>query len=345
MDFPVTAATTTAPPPPPPASPSSGPLTAVSLTANKPAPQPANTTITFSAAPTGGAAPHQYKWLVHNGTSWAAVADWSTTSTFNWTPTAANPAHRVGIWVKSAGVAGDVPQVTNSVDFAITAATTAPPPPPPTTTTGARLTAVIVGANKIAPQPAGSTVTFTATPNGGVAPLQYKWLIHDGLYWSAVTSWTTSSTYNWTPGTQNAGYRVGVWVKSAGNTADAAEVTHSIDFPISGGSAPPPSPTPTTTTRLTAVRLTADKVAPQLPGTLVTFTAVPTGGAAPHQYKWLVHNGVSWSTVTGWSAANTFTWIPPAANSSYRVGVWVKAAGNTTDAAEVTMSMDFPIWK
>jgi hypothetical protein len=59
----------------------------------------------------------------------------------------------------------------------------------------------------------------------------------------------------------------------------------------------------------------------------------------------LVHNGVSWSTVTGWSAANTFTWIPPAANSSYRVGVWVKAAGNTTDAAEVTMSMDFPIWK
>lgn len=373
MDFPITAgtigadSTTTTPPPtttsPTPTPTTGGRLTAVSLTANKAAPQPANTTIAFTAIPTGGPAPHQYKFLLHNGIAWTAMTGWSTTNTFNWTPTAANSGYRIGVWVRSAGLTADTPEMSMSVDYPISAALAAPAPEPapapapeptsepaPTTSTG-RLTAVSITANKVAPQPANTTITFAATPSGGAAPHQYKWLIHNGVAWNAVTAWSTSNTYNWTPVATNSAYRIGVWVKTAGITADAPEMTASMDFPISGTAAPAPAPAPSptpvinTSAQLTAVALGANKIAPQMVGTMITFTAVPNGGAAPHSYKWLVHNGVAWSPVTDWTTSNTFNWVPPVGNSSYRIGVWVRAAGKTADVADATMSMDFPILK
>ena len=206
-----------------------------------------------------------------------------------------------------------------------------------------RATAVTLGANKIAPQPAGSTITFTAIPTGGAAPQQFKWLVHDGLNWNAVTGWSTSTTFNWTPPSQNAAYRVGVWVRSAGWTADAPELSNSLDFPVSAAQAQAPPPPPVTSTaRLTALSIAANKPAPQIPGTTITFTASPTGGTA-HEYKWLVHDGLNWNVVTGWSTANTFNWTPTLANGSHRIGVWVRTGGSTADAAEFTNSMDFAI--
>jgi len=342
IDYPISASTTTAPAPPPPTAPAAT-LSAVALSANKVAPQPANTTTTFTATPNGGATPQQYKWLQHDGSSWRVVVDWTTSNTFNWTPVAANSQYRIGVWVRSAGSTVDAGEATASVDFPITAATTAAPTPPPTTTTTAPLSAVTLGANKIAPQSTGSVITFTAIPNGGAAPQQFKWLLHDGQSWKVVGDWTTSSTFNWTPTAANSQYRFGVWVRSAGNTVDAGQATASVDYPISGSTtttAPPPA---TTAAPLSAVALSANKAAPQAAGTAITFTAVPAGGAAPQQYKWLLHDGQKWTAVTGWSTTNTFTWTPTFANSQYRVGVWVKSAGNTADAPEVTASVDYPI--
>jgi hypothetical protein len=118
------------------------------------------------------------------------------------------------------------------MDFAISAAAVAAPPPTTTTTTStARLTNVTLGSNKPAPQPAGSTVVFTATPTGG-SQHQYKWLVHDGNQWTAVTAWSTSNTFSWTPTVRNSSYRIGVWVRTNGSTADTAEFTMSMDFPI-----------------------------------------------------------------------------------------------------------------
>ena len=63
--------------------------TSLTLTTDRPAPQPPNTAITWTATPTGGQAPHQYQWAVFDGATWATVKDWSTENTFAWTPTAA----------------------------------------------------------------------------------------------------------------------------------------------------------------------------------------------------------------------------------------------------------------
>ena len=347
MDYPITAGTSSSTTTPPPTTTPTAKLSAVTISTSKPAPQPANTTITFTATPNGGAAPQQYKWLVHNGAQWSAIGDWSTANTFNWTPTAANTAYRFGVWVRSAGNTVDAGEATASIDYPISAATTSTTPPPTsTTTTSSRLLAVSMTANKVAPQPANTTITFTATPNGGATPQQYKWLVHNGVQWSAIGEWSTASTFNWTPTAANTAYRFGVWVRSAGNSADAGEVTASMDYPISAATSsqpPPPTTTTTTSSRLLAVSMTANKVAPQPANTTITFTATPNGGAAPQQYKWLVHNGTQWSVIGDWSTSNTFNWTPTVANAAYRFGVWVRSAGNTADAAEVTSSMDFAI--
>ena len=114
--------------------------------------------------------------------------------------------------------------------YAITSTATATATAAPTGS--APLTAVVVGANKIAPQPRGSTITFTAIATGGIGPLQYKWLVFDGNSWVPVGTWTTTATFNWTPATASTMYRVGVWVRNAGSTADAPQVSHSIAFLI-----------------------------------------------------------------------------------------------------------------
>ena len=347
IDYPVSAATTTvAPASPPPATPAAK-LSAVSLTADKPAPQPANTTITLTATPNGGATPQQYKWLLHNGAAWQVISEWTTSNTFNWTPSAANVAYRLGVWVRGAGNMVDAGEATMSIDFPISAPVSGTPTPPPTPTpTAAKLSAVALTANQPAPQPANTTIIFTATPNGGATPQQYKWLLHNGAAWQVISDWSTSNTFNWTPSAANAAYRFGVWVRSAGNSVDAGEATASIDFPVSASSSsapPPPPPSSSTASKLAAVTLGADKIAPQPVGTTILFTAVPNGGATPLQFKWLMHNGVTWSVIGDWSTSNTFNWTPVAWNSQARVGVWVRSAGNTTDAGEVTASIDYAV--
>jgi cell wall-associated protease len=90
-------------------------------------------------------------------------------------------------------------------------------------------------ADKAAPQPVGTTITFTATTSGGVTPYSFRWWLWDGTTWTLLRDWATGSTYAWTPTVANPNYRVGVWVRSAGATADAAESVMSIPFAITTG--------------------------------------------------------------------------------------------------------------
>jgi hypothetical protein len=84
--------------------------------------------------------------------------------------------------------------------------------------------------------------------------------------------------------------------------------------------------------------LTADKASPQLLGTPITFTATATGGVAPYQYKWWVYNGSTWTIGQGWGASNSFTWTPTAP-ANYRIQVWTRNSGTTSDTAEAYQSL------
>ena len=205
---------------------------------------------------------------------------------------------------------------------------TAPAQPPSNIVSSVTMTA-----DKVAPQPPNTAITFTAQPTGGVAPYQYKWLVSDGTTSTVAANWSASNRFTWTPSTANANYRVTVWVRSSGNTIDAFEAMTSTVFAIA------PATTPTTT----SVNLVANRVAPQPPLTPITWTATPTGGVTPHQYKWLVSDGTTTAVVASWSTTNSFVWTPSTANANYQVTVWVRSAGNTADAQEASASSPFRI--
>jgi hypothetical protein len=312
-------------PAPAPAPSPAGPVSGVKLAVNRDAPQLPGTPVTFTGFASGGVAPYQYKWLVDDGNGWKPVTGWSVVDSFTWTPSIANPNYRVGVWARSAGNTADAAQASASIGFAITG-----PSPVP-------VAWVTIAADKTAPQAPGTPVNWTATISGG-RNVEYKWLLHDGGSWAPITGWSSQNTFTWTPGIANPNFRIGIWVRSNGNTRDEGEVTSSNDFPIKIGASPVVSGP-----RLTAVELTTNKPAPQAAGTTIVATATVVGGAAPHTFRWLIHQGGRWHTVTDWTTSNTFAWTPTKGDPNYRIGVWVRSAGNTSDAYEVSNSLLFVI--
>jgi len=322
-------------------SPAPAKVSSVGLAANKAAPQAPATTITYSAIPSGGTAPFQYKWRVFNGSSWTS-GSWTTSSTYNWTPSSANANYRVEVWARSSGATADQAEALVAMTFPIVAPATTPPPtvppPPPTAPPPpqtSKVSSVGITASKASPQQPGTTITMTAVPLGGVAPHQYQWHIHDGLKWTRIGTWTTSNTYNWTPATAKA-YKLSAWVRSAGNTKDVAEALTNISFPISSTAPPSTAPPPSTQPLVSAVTLTVNKPSPQTRGTAITWTAVGSGGVGPLEYKFYVSDGAGSVVARGWSPANSFTWNPNLINPFYKVTVWVRGATNHSDNFETS---------
>src|SRR5690606_26617891 len=124
------------------------------------------------------------------------------------------------------------------------------------------VSSVALSADRTAPQPAGTTINWTATPTGGTPPYEYRRFTYDGTSWTAATNWGGVNTFAWTPAQANANATVSVWVRSAGNSDNAPESSAAVTFPIASGSS-----------TVTDVALSADKSSPQSIGTTITWTA------------------------------------------------------------------------
>ena len=98
------------------------------------------------------------------------------------------------------------------------------------------ITSVSLTADHPPPQLSGTTITWTATATGGVAPFTYKWWQFDGSSWTLLQDWSSSATLRWTPPVARANWRVGVWVRNAGSIAegvcDSFNYCASIEFSI-----------------------------------------------------------------------------------------------------------------
>ncbi|MBY0496927.1 MAG: hypothetical protein K2Y23_22180 [Cyanobacteria bacterium] len=293
-------------------------VTSVAITSNLASPQPANTPITFSATPTGGTAPVAYKWSIYDGATWRVAANWSTSNQLTWTPRSYGSGYQIRVWARSSGNSADAPEAEQTVSYLIAGSGIA--------------NSISIAADRTAPQPAGTPIVWTATVDGGQAPLQYKWWFWNGGASIPQGDWTSSETFVWTPPFGNANYGVKAWVRSAGNTSNTPEAeTQLQSFPTTGGGP------------ATAVALSPDRASPQPVGTTITWTATPTDGIAPHQYKWLILDGGVWSEVTGWTTSNTFTWTPTRPANDWKVAVRVRSAYNTDDAPEAEIGVWYTI--
>jgi hypothetical protein len=307
-------------------SPAPTPLTVTSLTPNVPSPQAPGTAITFAATAAGGTAPYQFKWRVSTdgGTSFATVQDWSTNASFTWTPGNAIADARITVWARNSGVTADAPDAQSTLSYVIT------------TPSGGPLVLNSIAPSVAAPQPAATTITFTADASGGTGPYQYKWWVFDGS-WNVVRNWSTSNTFVWTPTSASSGYRVAVWVRNAGSTADAydnANSNASIGYVITAG----PSP-------LSVTNLAASAASPQVVGAAITFTATAGGGTAPYQFKWRISidGGASFTTVQDWSSSAAFTWQTAMPVADARITVWARNSGVTADAPQAQATLGFVI--
>ena len=284
-----------------------GPLTDVRLTATPESPQPAGTTITLTAAATGGTAPVQFKWWVLSATGWTVLQDWSTAASVMWTPATANPVGIVEVWARSAGALADAPEKYADLPYAIQAL--------------GPVSAVTVTADRAAPQLPGTTITLTAAATGGTAPVQFKWWVYSATGWTVLQDWSAATSVMWTPATANVVGIVEVWARSAGSLADAPEQYADLPYAIRP--------------LITAVSVTADRAAPQQAGTTITLTAAATGGAAPVQFKWWVYGAATgWTMLQDWSPATSAMWTPATANPMGKVEVWARSAETLADAPE-----------
>ena len=186
-------------------------VTGATLTPNVASPEDVGASITFAATGSGGVTPYQYKFLVaQGGGSAQTVQNWSTSSSYTWTPTTA-ASYTVSVWVRSSGVTTDAAQASSQVSYTIQT-------PPVAPVTGATLTPGVAS-----PQNTGTSITFTAGGSGGVAPRQFKFLVaSSGGSAQTVQDWSTSTTYTWTPSSAGT-YTVSVWARSAGVTTNVAQ--------------------------------------------------------------------------------------------------------------------------
>jgi hypothetical protein len=145
------------------------------------------------------------------------MQDWSTSNVFVWTPTVSSDVYQIKVEARSAWNTGSNESFESeaTVPYAIKPV----------------VSVAVIDPSVTSPQPGGTTIRRNATGYGGVKPYRYLWVVWNGSAWINATAWSTSNTFDWTPATPNANFKVAVRVRSAWNTG-AAEITAIQPFPI-----------------------------------------------------------------------------------------------------------------
>jgi len=193
---------------------------------------------------------------------------------------------------------------------------------------GAPLAVTSLTPNAALPLTAGTTVTWTATTSGGIAPLQYQfWRFTDGSGWSLVQAYGSSNTYTWSPGAGT--HALQVWVRNAASSAAYDAWLGTGTFTIAAPSA-----------RLTSFG--SNIAFPAAFNVPITFTATASAGATAVEYKfWRYSTATGWTVARDYSSTNTYTWFPPLGSNALQV--WVRAVGSTSSYEDWTSTGAFDV--
>lgn len=265
------------------------------------------TPITWKATAGGGPAPLQYRFYRVDRTTntWTMVQDYGPSSTYSWTPTAAQAGtYALQVWVRRPGSTATFEAWNSTPDFTIIDAVP-----------------VIRGVTSDAgtPMGTGAPVKFTADATGGPGPLQYGFSLYNVAKdaWSAVQGYSSNNTFTWLPGPWDAGsYVLQTSVLRPG--AQTAEAVRTTSFDVSASTVP--------------VILTFARPLGSLAGAgmAMIWTATAAGGGSQLEYLFARYSYATqqWTTVQTYSWDNTFGWVPlPSEKGTYLLSVFVRRTG------------------
>ena len=191
--------------------------TATSLSSTGASPQQSGTIVTFTANVTGCPNPEVLYYVQTPNGVWSLAKSYGV-PTFTWnTAGLAAGTYRVDAWARQKGSAAPYEAFQN-IPYTLTAAVPC---------TAANLTS-----DKSSPQPAGTTVIFTATSASCSQPQYLYYVQTPGGVWMVAQTWG-SATLTWnTTGMAAGTYHIDAWVRQNGSSA-AYETFRNVTYAIS----------------------------------------------------------------------------------------------------------------
>lgn len=288
------------------------PVTGVTLSVSPPSPQPYNTLVTFSGAASGGSGSYEYQFLgrLSGSPDWAVAQAYGPTPFWNWTAVSGTYEIQVNarsVWSPAASEASSVTTYT----------VTAPP-----------VTGVTLSADPGGPRPAGTSVTFTGSAQGGSGYYEYQFLGRQAgsPTWSIAQAYWSNPSWTWTAA--GGTWEIKVDARNFGSTESPAE-SQTITYSV-------------TTAAVTGVTLSASPSSPQSAGTQVTFTGSASGGTGSYEYEFRGRQAGQgeFSVAQAYGVSPSWTWTVAA--GTWEIQVNARSAGSTA-AAEASQTITYVV--
>jgi len=178
-------------------------------------------------------------------------------------------------------------------------------------------------------QPAGSTVSFSASASGCPNPQYEYWVQYLDKSWNMLRAFSSDPTWSFNSAGRAPGvYSVQVWANQAGDPTTTWEASGSSTVTLTG---------------CTSAALAASPGSPQPPGAKVTFTASSSGCPNPVYEFWLQNPTGAWTMTQAFGAA-TWSWDTTGlATGAYTISVWADQQGADLSTWEASGQLSYSL--
>jgi spore germination protein YaaH len=280
------------------------------LSAAPASPQGTGTQVALTATTSACPTPTYRFYVQPPGGAWQVVRDYSTANTYTWPATGAAGGYRLEVDVRDQTSSASYEAYTDAayqLNACASAALTTSAPPP---------------------EPAGTTITLSASSSCPGRPEYRFWTRAPGGAWKVAQDYSSAASYSWsTAGLADGVYGLEVDVRDQSATV-SYEATTNTTFMVDACS---------------NARLAVDKASPQPVGTTVNLTASATClGTAEYRF-WVRPPGGNWTIVQDYGPSATYAWSTAGkAAGTYGLEVDVRNHGSV-DSYETVANLTYSL--